>query len=156
MVDRNRPYQTMSDTVFLALCIWREARGEPRPGKEAVAMTVLNRLGRPYFKAKTVSDVLFKKWAFSSLTDPRDAQLTTWPKDGDPVWLECIEIAIQALTGMIEHPAPGADHYWDQSIKPPSWATPASFVRKIGRINFHNLDKGKHDGPAILPSKTPD
>ena len=154
MVDKNRPLQTMSNTVFLALCIWREARGESRPAREAVAMTIMNRIGRPYFKAKSVSDVLFRKWAFSSLTDPRDAQLTTWPSDGDPVWLECLTIAIQALTGLIEHPAPGADHYVDISIKDPAWATPASFVRQIGRLRFFNLDKGDHDGTAIFPSET--
>ena len=128
-----------SDTVFMALVIWREARGESQEGQIAVAHSILNRVKRPSWWGRSVTEVLFKKWQYSSMTDPNDRQLTTWPKD-DTVWGQCLFVADGVLNGTMANPVPGADSYHDLSIQAPAWATPDMFVRQIGRLRFFNVD----------------
>ena len=127
--------------VFMALVIWREARGECREAKEAVAGCILNRVRFSGWWGRDIMGCLFKKWQFSSVTDPKDKQLTTWPSPTDPSWAECLEIAERAVSDELEHPAPGADSYFDISIPDPIWATGKTFVRQIGRIKFYNTDR---------------
>lgn len=128
-----------TDRVFLALVIWREARGESDLGKIAVGYSILNRVARPKWWGKNIIQVLFKPLQYSSLTDPKDKQLTKWPT-GDQVWLDCLTIAIQVIDGLVKNPVPTADSYYDISIEVPYWATKENFVRQIGRLNFHNVD----------------
>ena len=128
------------DVVFLALVIWREARGESMIGKIAVAHSVLNRVNKPKWWGKSVLEVLFKKLQYSSVTDPHDKQLTTWPQK-NPLWNECKAIAFGVLAGEMENPVPCADSYHDISIPSPYWAEPDMFVRQIGRLKFYNVDR---------------
>ena len=129
-----------ADITFLALTVWREARGEGSEGKLAVAKCILNRVQKPGWWGKDIMSVVFKKWQFSSLTDPKDPQLTTWPKSDDKAWIESLDIAEKALTWTTGHPAPGADSYYDISISPPKWATDNCFVKQLGRLRFYNVD----------------
>jgi spore germination cell wall hydrolase CwlJ-like protein len=133
--------QEAANLVFMALCVWREARGENAQCKEAVAFSILNRVNRPSWWGKNIMEVVFKKWQYSSMTDPKDRQLTTWPKAEDIPWRECLIITDGVISGLLPNPAPGADSYYDISIPPPYWATPATFVAQIGRIRFYNLDR---------------
>lgn len=130
----------IDDIVFLALTIWREARGESKEGKTGVACAVLNRVKRPSWWGNDIKSVLFKKWQFSSITDQKDSQLTTWPLNKDKSWHECMEIAHDAIHQLIENPVPGADSYHDISINPPFWADKEKFVKQIGKLMFYNLD----------------
>ena len=130
-----------ADMVFMALVIWREARGECREAKEAVAGCILNRVEFSGWWGSGVMGVMFKKWQISSLTDPKDKQLTKWPSPIDPSWRECLDVADQAVSGKLVHPAPGADSYFDISRPNPDWATDEIFVRQIGRIKFYNTDR---------------
>lgn len=132
--------QKKADLAFLALVIWREARGESAEGMIGVAHAILNRVARPSWWGRSVSGVLFKKWQFSSMTDPNDRQLTTWPDRDDRSWGACLSIASAVLVGDIKNPVPGADSYFDISIPAPKWTATARFVRKIGRINFYDVD----------------
>ena len=129
----------MSDKVFLALVVWREARGESMTGQTAVAMSILNRVHKPCWWGVDVMSVVFKKWQYSSMTAPKDLQLTTWPQN-DYSWKQCLQISSDAIMGLTPNPAPGADSYFDDSITAPKWATPDKFVCKIGRLNFYNID----------------
>lgn len=132
----------ISDAVFLALTVWREARGEPYEGKVAVARSVLNRVSRPAWWGNDVLTVVTKKWQFSSLTDPNDRQLTTWPASQDARWWECVQIARDLIHGAhLPNPAPGADSYYAVSISAPKWATPETFVAQVGNHRFYNLDR---------------
>jgi len=83
--------------------------------------------------------VLFKKWQFSSLTDPNDKQLTTWPEADDQLWKDSLDTACDVLDGKLPNPAPWADSYFDDSIPHPDWATPDKFIRQIGRILFYRV-----------------
>lgn len=133
--------QEHADRAFLALAIWREARGESPEVQAGIANVILNRVARPSWWGNDIMSVVFKKWQFSSLTDPNDAQLTTWPNTSDGSWLQCLDIACNAIDENISNPVRGADSYYDISISAPKWATDDTFVVQLGRVRFYDLDK---------------
>ena len=139
MTTERKPLQDYAEITFMALCIWREARGESMVGKAAVAHSIMNRVRRPKWWGRTVMEVLFKKWQYSSLTDPNDPQLTKWPAN-DALWRECMTIAHDVYYGLMDNPSPSSDSYHDVSIPSPKWATPEMFVTQIGRLKFYNVD----------------
>ena len=136
----------MYERVLLAITLWREARGEPFSGKVAVAQSIKNRVDHPAWWGADIISVLTKKWQYSSLTDPNDRQLTTWPKADDHLFEECLTIADGVMNGTYTSPLTrGADSYFDDSLQGdniPKWAKehPERFVGKIGRLNFYNND----------------
>jgi len=113
--------QKNADKTFLALTVWREARGESAQVQAGIAHVILNRVRRPSWWGRDVMSVLFKKWQFSSLTDPRDKQLTTWPTSTD-TFLAAVPENTPAtfVDGQITNPVPGADSYYDISIPTPN------------------------------------
>ena len=129
-----------AEITLLGLVVWREARGESLECRRGVAWSVLNRVMRPAWWGRDLLSVIRKKWQYSSMTDPKDPQLTTWPAADDRSWWECLEVAADVIDGRAVHPAPGADSYHDISIPAPSWAAQARFVRQIGRVRFYDVD----------------
>lgn len=144
--------QQSADLAFMALVLWREARGESLLAKVAVACSVMNRVWKPCWWGTDVASVLFKKWQYSSVTDPHDPQLTTWPRTADQSWQECLTVADGVLAGRMLNPVKGADSYHDTSISPPKWATPESFVAQIGNLLFYDTD---HDHEAEVTGHGP-
>ncbi len=139
---------TVSTIAFLALTIWREARGESRAAKLAVAHSILNRVARPSWWGQDVLGVVFKRWQYSSLTAPGDPNLVAWPGGRDAAWQECLAIARDVLGGAAGAPAfPGADSYHDTSIAPPAWTAKARYCGQSGRIRFYDVD---HDFEAAV------
>jgi spore germination cell wall hydrolase CwlJ-like protein len=134
--------------ALMALMIWREARNQVEGAQHGVGFTVLNRVARPGWWGSTIIDVLRKAWQYSSLTDPKDKQLTRWPSDTDPSFIAAWRAAGEVLGGLVTNPVPGADSYYDDSLKdnPPAWAKTAKFVGKIGALNFFNVD---HDTELV-------
>uniref|UniRef100_A0A6M3KEV7 Putative cell wall hydrolase n=1 Tax=viral metagenome TaxID=1070528 RepID=A0A6M3KEV7_9ZZZZ len=132
--------QRQADMVFLALVVWREARGESDEGKAGVIHCVLNRVDNPKWWGRNVCQVIFKKWQFSSMTDPKDPQLTNWPDPESESWQKCFRLAECAIFGTLENPVPEADSYHDISIPDPAWAPSSKFIGQIGRIKFYNTD----------------
>jgi hypothetical protein len=134
------------EIVLLALTIYREARGEEQEAQIAVAHTVMNRVSRPTWWGTDIISVLTKKWQYSSLTDPHDKQLTTWPKADDAAFEDCLSLAEMVVRGVYNSPLKGIDSYYDDSLQGdlrPKWANehPERFVGKIGALNFYNLDQ---------------
>lgn len=132
--------QDSADLAFLALTLWREARGESREGKIAVAHSIINRTLSPSW-GDTIMSVLFQRLQYSSLTYASDPQLSVWPKESDASWAECLQIADAVLTGSIKSNIEKADSYHDISIQPPNWASPQSFVKQIGRLKFYRVGR---------------
>lgn len=128
-----------TNRVMLATILWREARGESFPGKVAVAYSVLERVAHPGWWGRDIVSVLTKPWQYSSATDPRDPQLIKWPQLTDPSYKECWDAATKALDKTADNPAPKANSYFDISIPPPAWATPDTFITKLGRLKFHRV-----------------
>ena len=129
-----------ADKVFLALDAYREARGEGHDGIAGVVSSVMNRVARPSWWGNDVLSVIFKKWQYSSMTNPKDGQLVVWPQRTAPEWTDCLQIASDAVDGILANPVPSADSYYDISIPAPKWATPETFVKQIGKLRFYNLD----------------
>lgn len=137
-----------ADVTFMALVMWREARGESTLAKLAVGHCIKNRVEHTKWWGESVMAVCFKKWQFSSMTDPNDVQLVTWPEEDDETWQECMRLAYGIHKNMYDHPAPGADSYFDDSIAPPYWADEKKFVAQIGAFRFYDLDE---DYQRVLP-----
>lgn len=130
-----------SDEFFMALVIWREARGEPLRAQIAVGFCILDRVNHPKWWGHNIMDVIRKRLQFSSMTDPRDKQLTTWPGPKDYSWDNALQVAAGVISGGYVNPADGADSYHDISIPSPKWAEEKKFVAQIGRLKFYNVDK---------------
>lgn len=134
--------QKAADLIFLALTVWREARGQKRDCQLAVAYSILNRVEHPKWWGKDICSVVFARLQYSSMTYKGDVQLTTWPVNSqDPSWLSCLSASQAAINKTEPNPVPGADSYYDLSIPPPNWAEPKMFVARLGRIRFFNVDR---------------
>jgi spore germination cell wall hydrolase CwlJ-like protein len=143
----------LEDFRDLALLIWRESRGESFDGQLAVAHSVMNRVARPSWWGTDLRSIIWKKWQYSSLTDPNDPQLHLQPKLPDPSWLSALGAAHDVLYGGADNPIPGADSYYDISMdkigKPPNWIPSARFVKQIGRLKFYDVDHD-HEAAALV------
>lgn len=138
---RGLPYELRSGELgILALVLWRESRGESFEAKCAVAHSIINRVNHPKWWGNDIQSVIKQPYQYSSMTDPNDKQLTNWPSRSDKSWHECLQAAAAVIDRAVPNPVPGADSYFDDSIKPPYWAKDEMFVGKIGRLNFYNVD----------------
>jgi len=80
------------DINSLALCAWKEARGEGLEGMQAVLHVIFNRAGHPGF-ASTIHDVIYGKNQFSSMSITSDPEFNLQPSPGDPQFAYCLSIA---------------------------------------------------------------
>lgn len=139
--------KSLCDVFYLALVIWREARGASSDAQTAVGWSVMNRVQRPGWWGKTLDEVVTKKWQYSSIAAPGDPQLILWPKLADPSWLAVLGIAHEILYGdSANNVFPGADSYYDSSIAAPKWATPETFCGSVtsphgNTLRFHDVDQ---------------
>lgn len=136
---------SMYERVLLAIVLWREARGESKACRIQVACCVRNRVRHPKWWGNDYVSCIIKKWQFSSMTDPKDRQLTTWPAPSDHVFEECLQIASDVIDEKVKPTFPGADSYYDSSILPPAWASPDRRCGVIGKITFYNIDLDTED-----------
>jgi N-acetylmuramoyl-L-alanine amidase len=138
------------EIFYVAFVLWREARGESVQTKLGVACSIRNRVIRPSWWGRSYVDVITKKWQYSSITDPNDKQLTTWPNPfTNLAFQECFEVARSVVDGEAMSPVPGADSYFDISIEAPKWATSDKFVGQLGRIKFYNMDMDTEVGMEV-------
>lgn len=124
-----------SSLECLALNIYHEARGEPRDGRLAVAMVVLNRVHDPRFP-NTVCDVIKQGG------EKRGCQFSWWcdgrsdrPTDR-AAWMESRLIASEVLAGGLDDPTGGALWYHADHIRP-AWRMAIVRGPKIGRHVFY-------------------
>jgi spore germination cell wall hydrolase CwlJ-like protein len=138
--------------VLFAMLIFGEARGEPKDGKTAVGWVAQNRALNPGWWGKDLRGVILKPWQFSCFNpgDPNREKLFDPLKfESSEVWDECFLTAKGILEGEIPDNTENSDHYFDVSIKPPTWADPRKLVKKIGRLVFYRLDlKAPREGKA--------
>ena len=116
------------DQVFMALCIWREARGEQFRAKAGVAWTIMN----------DILSVITHPWQFSSMTAHDDPNLAHWPRSMEPAWQESLQVAKEVLTCQLEDPTSGAVYYHDSSLSGPpvQWGS-VELKATIGRLLFY-------------------
>ncbi len=132
--------QITADVFLTALTVWREARGESREGQIAVAWSIRNRAARGDNRyPKTVLGVVTQKWAYSSLTDPKDPQLAKWPGVDDPGWMDILQMANDVWYGEEVDPTDGATMYYSDTIPFPASWDPDQLIAtvKIGHHQFY-------------------
>lgn len=132
--------------ILLALCVWREARGENYIAKTGVAWTIRNRVQKPAWWGHDWEGVILCPFQFSSFNhnDPNASKMPSWI---DHAWQDALDIACKVFgeTASIPDPTDGATSYFDMSLdsKPPKWATDGSNVKTVdyGRLHFYKLNQ---------------
>lgn len=118
---------------LLALCIWREARGESYRGKVLVGTTIRNRVEDTRWP-NTYAGVITQRMQFSSfnLGDPNALK---FPMEGDAAWAESLRAADDVLSGA---PMTTANHYHTLAVTP-VWSRPDKIVATEGSHVFFQL-----------------
>jgi N-acetylmuramoyl-L-alanine amidase len=138
-------YDLMSDMGLLALCAYREARGETTIGKRAVCWVVLNRVAKPGWWGNSVHSVILRPYQFSSFL-PSDPNSNVWPADEDADWEDCLEEAQNALEGKSTDPTGGATLYFS----PPLVAPPQEWGQVIATAHIGHLELYKAAPPQAI------
>jgi spore germination cell wall hydrolase CwlJ-like protein len=134
--------------VLLALVLWREARDCSRAEKLAIAHVIHNRTTDPAGRwPRTLSGVICQPMQFTSIAPPAHvspaemANATTWPKESDPHWLECCQIADEFASSVdSSDPTRGATNYYSTPISSvPAWADESKMTLQLGVFRFFRL-----------------
>lgn len=131
-------YASMSDTALMALCIWREARGELFLAKKCVGHVIKNRAAKGGWWGHDVHTVILKPWQFSSF-NPGDPNSTKWPDDNETSWTDSLAASSAVLVGGDFDPTGGATYYYDSSIEwPKAWGNQDNYENtlNIGHLHF--------------------
>jgi spore germination cell wall hydrolase CwlJ-like protein len=131
------PYESLSSEILMALCCWREARGEGMLGKRGVCHVILTRATHDSWWGSSITSVILKPFQFSSF-NMNDPNSVLWPEDNDVSWVDSQIAAEDCMDGTDEDPTSGAQYYHDVSIPtPPDWIA-AGYVEtiQIGRLKF--------------------
>ncbi len=151
--DPTLPIADQEPMLLLAMCIFGEARGQSDLARRAVAQVIINRARHPHpvFGSRTgepfdhnLRRVILQPQQFSSFnsSDPNHAKLLR-PLDCESpaTWRSCVRCAEDSLAARdaADTLTFNSDHYFDDSIHPPAWASAAKQTVKIGRLNFYRL-----------------
>src|ERR1044071_5970090 len=110
MKENMEPIESWELSI-LALCVWREARGEPDNAKLGVAWTVVNRARKPgWWGGPDITWVITHPFQYSSF-NPNDPNATKFPQTTDESFKECLEAADGAHSSLYLDPTKGATHY---------------------------------------------
>jgi len=107
------------DAENVALCVWKEARGEGQLGMKAVMDVILNR-AKDW--NKSLHDVVYARNQFTSMSVPSDPEYNLQPQDGDPQYAFCLGLCQQEAagnnTGDITQ---GAHYYCNEATEKSGW-----------------------------------
>jgi N-acetylmuramoyl-L-alanine amidase len=118
----------------LALCVWREARGESARGKRLVAQVIENRVQDRRWPDTYVS-VITQPWQFSAF-NKSDPNVHKFPDEGDPAWRQCVAAADAVLEAA--EPFTDANHYHVAGLTP-AWRDDDKLVAAEGHHVFYRL-----------------
>ena len=121
---------------LLALCMWREARGEGTDGMKAVGCVIRNNIKNKVADFSWI-DILLHPFFISSLTAINDPEERKWPLYEDVQWAICLDLALGIISGSIEDITNGATHYFATSISKPEWAKDMALCFKQGHHEFY-------------------
>jgi len=120
---------------LLALCIWREARGETPRGRRLVGATIANRVADPRWPKDYVG-VILQPLQFSSFNanDPNAGQ---FPRVDDPAWTDCVAAADETFEDA-PNPLTTANHYHVIGLSP-AWRDDSKIVATEQHHVFYHL-----------------
>lgn len=137
------------ETILLARVIFGEARDRrlSDTARIAVGWSIRNRV--EYKNALryggTYHAVILKPKQYSSFTATNaNRYLVENPLSNENdvdarAWTNCYDIAANVLNNRIMDPTNGANHFFDDSISPPSWAKQEYFKVKIDSFLFYEI-----------------
>ena len=131
------------DIASLALCAWKEARGEGAEGMTAVMYVVTHR-ACVWYKG-SIHAAIYAKNQFTSMSVPNDREFNLQPSPDDPQFAYCEAVAHDVLTDTqeVEDPTGGALYYANLNEVTSGW-----FVEKI--VN----DPANHPQTAVIGKQT--
>lgn len=126
------------EIFLLALCAWREARGEGLDGMVAVMHVVRNRCWAWH---KGWQRAITEHGQFSSMSVVGDSQTITWPEAGDVSFGIAMAQAAAVHNGAGDDPTNGALYYWNPLTATSEWfrsniATKRVMTAQIGKHQF--------------------
>ena len=128
-----------SDVEIAAKTAWGECRGGGRDGMQSVLNVGVNRTKDDRW-GDTLREVFLQKWQFSVWNDGinpnRDRTIAV--DESEPDYLIALELAQQALDGVLEDITLGAVYYFAKGIATPSWAQGYSPCIEIANQEFFN------------------
>jgi len=123
---------TTRDSSLLALCLWREARGQSNAARLAILHVVLNRCAE---HGQVPAQVILANHQFSSF-NATDPNVSKFPSPTDPIWIQCCA----DVDNPGEDPTGGAQNY--ESCDPhklPAWADLTKMTTMIAPFRFYKL-----------------
>lgn len=140
-IDVNSPQQLgdFYDLFLMALCVWREARGESMEAKRAVAWVIRNRADKPsWWGGPSIASVVLHPYQFSSFNH-NDPNATKMPTPQDPAWIASLIAAYEAYAKSSNDISEGSVDYFDKSMdaNPPPWAIDGSLEHVCDLGSFH-------------------
>ena len=135
----SQAYSELSDLSLLALCCYREARGETIFAKRAVCHVIKNRTLKPGWWGNDWKSVILKPFQFSSFNS-FDPNINVWPGDNEASWTDCLAAASAVMVGDDPDSTEGATYYHDTSMRwPAAWGNEADYVNtlNVGRLRFY-------------------
>lgn len=128
--------EAITNTFIVALCIYREARGESPEARRAVGCVIRNRVQRPAWWGKDWFSVVTKSFQFSSF-NKGEPNSVVFGAPGDPVWEDCYNAALDVINGTQPDITGGATFYFSVPIQiEPVWATKYKHLCDIGAFRF--------------------
>lgn len=122
-------------SVLMALCAWREARGEPQAGQVGVIWVIRNRsLKSAWWNGNRMNDipaVILQPEQFSSF-NPGDPNATKFPSSTDTVFPQIMNLVANPGAD----PTIGATSYYSGDVMP-GWAESMTLTVKIGALSFY-------------------
>ena len=118
------------DRLWLTLCIYHEARGEPTEGKIAVCHVILN---RAYSRGLSVKQTILQPFQFSWANGNARPEIKNYKALEECAAAVDLCLFERSYGEYFSH----ADHYFADTIKPPSWAKNMTLVEKIGHHSFY-------------------
>lgn len=121
-----------------AICVWREARGEPLEAQRGVWWVIQNRANDALNRwPKSKAGVVLEKFQFSSFNS-NDPNASKIPGVADRAFSQIGAMMDDSTT---PDPTSGANayHSYSNPSEYPAWATSDKFVVTIGNIHFYKL-----------------
>jgi spore germination cell wall hydrolase CwlJ-like protein len=146
--ERARALKCMTQAVYY------EAALEPRPGQEAVAQVVLNRLRHPEYP-NSVCEVVYQgweRWTGCQFSFTCDGSLLNQPM---PLyWRQAESVAVAALNGHVASSVGTATHYHADYVMP-YWRSSLTKVGQIGAHIFYRWPGRAGTPPAFTDAYRP-
>lgn len=117
------------ELIWLAICIYHEARNQPEEGRIAVGHVILNRVSK---RGLSVKEVVLQPMQFSWANGGARPPI----KEYEALEESCVS-AEKCLNERLEgKDLWGSNLYYADYIEEPYWAKKAKFIKKIGNHIF--------------------